>query len=210
MIQQHEQLQQHLQSRNSTDFIHYVPSANHATPIQQSPTSSSCRPPRIPTPKAPSEASNVPAELQAHMADAVKALGQQIGESMTSMQDQINQLASSRMPQISSPISVAFHGGSRQAFAAGDPGMVGTMMVMMIAMILMRMSHGPTDWLSKGKGFKTRAKEDHQGMTHQGGMVTHMMILSRVVRSLGMRIMYIGKGFVQPVGAESSKGCFSF
>ena len=39
------------------------------------------------------------AELQAHMTDAVKALGQQIGESMKSMQDQINQFASSRMPQ---------------------------------------------------------------------------------------------------------------
>ena len=124
MIQQHEQQQQLLQSRNSADFIHDVPSPNHATPIQQSPTSSSCRPPRIPTPKAPSEASNVSAELQAHMTDAAKALGlgQQIGEYMKSMQDQINQLASSRVPQISSPISVAFHGGSHQTFAAGDPG----------------------------------------------------------------------------------------
>jgi hypothetical protein len=122
MIQQHGQLQQLLQSRNSADFVHDVPSPNHATPIQQSPTSSSCRPPRIPTPKAPSEASNMSAELQAHMTDAVKALGQQIGESMKSMQDQINQLASSRMPQAASPTGNVFRPGSHQAFATGDPG----------------------------------------------------------------------------------------
>ena len=122
IIQQHGQLQQLLQSRNSADFVYDVPSPNHATPIQQSPTSSSCRPPRIPTPKAPSEASNVSAELQAHMTNAVKALGQQIGESMKSMQDQINQLAGSRVPQTSSPISVVYHGRSHQAFATGDPG----------------------------------------------------------------------------------------
>ena len=176
MIQQHGQLQQLLQSRNSADFVHDVPSPNHAAPIQQSPTSSSCRPPRIPTPKAPSEASNMSAELQAHMTDAVKALGQQIGESMKSMQDQINQFASSRMPQ---------------AASLGMEGMVMTMMVTL--MILMRMSHGPTGWLSKGKGSKTGALEDHQGTTHQGGMATQMMVLCPVVRSLGMRIMYIGE-----------------
>ena len=62
------------------------------------------------------------AELQAHMTDAVKALGQQIGESMKSMQDQINQLASSRMPQAASPTGNVFRPGSHQAFATGDPG----------------------------------------------------------------------------------------
>ena len=56
------------------------------------------------------------------MTDAVKALGQQIGESMKSMQDQINQLFSSRVPQAASPTSIVFRSDSHQAFAAGDPG----------------------------------------------------------------------------------------
>eukprot|EP00435_Cladocopium_sp_Y103_P016533 s2424_g4.t1 len=65
---------------------------------------------------------SVSAELQAHMTDAVNALGQQIGESMKSMQAQINSLASSRMPQTASSTSAVFRAGSHQAFAASDPG----------------------------------------------------------------------------------------
>ena len=91
MIQQHGQLQQLLQSRNSADFVHDVPSPNHATPIQQSPTSSSgmtseefqrqrCHPMLLICLQS----------FRLHVIDAVKALGQQIGESMKSMQDQIN------------------------------------------------------------------------------------------------------------------------
>lgn len=56
------------------------------------------------------------------MTDAVKALGQQIGESMKSMQDQINQLAGSRMSQPSPTNNFVFHEGSHQAFASRDPG----------------------------------------------------------------------------------------
>ena len=123
LMQQQRQIEQLLtESRNSADFVHDVPPPVHPSPVHGSPTSTSGRPPRIPTPKAPSEATSATAELQAHMTDAVKALGQQIGESMKSMQDQINQLAGSRMSQPSPPNNFVFHEGSHQAFASRDPG----------------------------------------------------------------------------------------
>ena len=108
------------QSRNSADHIHEVLSPIHTTPAQHSPMSSAGRPPRIPSPKAPSEVSNVSAELGAHMADAMKTLGQQIGKSMKSMQEQINHLVSSHMTRVPSHVG----GTSRniQVFAPGDPG----------------------------------------------------------------------------------------
>ena len=157
------------------------------------------------------------------MTDAVKALGQQIGESMKSMQDQINQLAGSRMSQPSPPNNFVFHEGSQQAFASRNPG-----------------DGGDDDddddddgsddpdadesWHGQAqplivarRGSKTGAKEDHQGMTHQEGMVTHMVILCRVVLSLGMRTTSIGEricqtcqcrvfqGMLQPFGVGGTR-----
>ena len=67
------------------------------------------------------------------------------------------------MPQAAYPTSVVFRPRLRiirrslQA-TLGMEGMVMTMMVTL--MILMRMSHGPTGWLSKGKGSKTGPLED--------------------------------------------------
>ena len=117
MMQQQVQIEQLIQQttegRNSADNFN-APSPQH----QRNPSPG--RPPRIPSPQAPSETSSVAAELQAHMTDAVKALGQLIGESMRVMQDQINQLASSRMPV---PTSSNFNRTqSQQVFAYGDPG----------------------------------------------------------------------------------------
>ena len=90
----------------------------------KAPMSSTGRPPRIPMPKAASEVSNVSAELQAHMTNAVKALGQQIWRSMKSMHDQINHPIGyfSHATSHISNYSVVFRPRSHQAFAASDHG----------------------------------------------------------------------------------------